>query len=296
MRIKVKGSRPSYEAIQSEAGTSYFTRICGPIGHFQFSWHRHPEFELALVTEGRGRRYVGDSMAEFTAGDLVLLGPNLAHTWHSDPADGRVKSRVIQFLPGVFGNLLQSVPELKAITALLSRSTCGLQAHGPTRDTCERLVLRIVDGVAEGSVGGWSRISDLITLLGTMADCGKLTELGSTPIGNGADERSERTVDQVFALLHRDPAHIPPQSEAARALGMSPASFSRFFRHEVGRTYVDCVQQIRIMAACRELMETDLPIIQVALDAGFDNLSNFNRRFRALRGMTPTAFRNQSRG
>ena len=48
-----------------------------------FLWHYHPEFELTLTLNSRGQRYIGDDIANYDDGDLVLLGPNLPHTWCS---------------------------------------------------------------------------------------------------------------------------------------------------------------------------------------------------------------------
>ena len=76
---------------------------------FPFEWHYHPEFELTLITAGRGRRFVGDHIADFREGDLVLLGALLPHTWRSGPShSGRKRRRaiVVQFLENFLGTAI----------------------------------------------------------------------------------------------------------------------------------------------------------------------------------------------
>src|ERR1700743_3417034 len=48
---------------------------------FPMYWHYHPEFQLTLMVDSQGQRLVGDGVADYGPGDLVLLGPNLPHTW-----------------------------------------------------------------------------------------------------------------------------------------------------------------------------------------------------------------------
>src|SRR5690349_3135132 len=97
--------RLTFEPIHPDVGSSFHYDSYRP-SHFGFGWHQHPELELAIVTKGRGHRYVGDSVEAFSDGDVVLLGADLPHTWHTDPADGSVASQVVQFLPSVFGNVI----------------------------------------------------------------------------------------------------------------------------------------------------------------------------------------------
>ena len=72
---------------------------------------------------------------------------------------------------------------------------------------------------------------------------------------------------------------------------MTPAAFSRFFKRMTGRTFVAYLHRLRVARACRLLVETDAPITGVCFDAGFSNLSNFNRVFRRERGVNPGKFR-----
>ena len=48
-----------------------------------FQWHHHPEFELTLTLNSVGQRFIGDHIGDYDDGDLVLIGPNLPHTWAS---------------------------------------------------------------------------------------------------------------------------------------------------------------------------------------------------------------------
>ncbi|MFM8702973.1 MAG: cupin domain-containing protein, partial [Planctomycetia bacterium] len=94
---------------------------------FPYRWHFHPEYELTLITSGHGRRFVGDSIEPFDAGDLVLLGPHLPHTWHSAAARGqRSRAVVIRFAADFLGESFFERPELSRIGGLLGRSARGI--------------------------------------------------------------------------------------------------------------------------------------------------------------------------
>lgn len=75
---------------------------------------------------------------------------------------------------------------------------------------------------------------------------------------------------------------------------MSPAAFSRFFHKWMGRSFTDYLNQLGVQHACTLLLTTDLPIPDVASAAGFRNLSNFNRRFRHYKAMTPREYRRRA--
>ena len=76
---------------------------------------------------------------------------------------------------------------------------------------------------------------------------------------------------------------------------MSPKSFCRFFKANTGKTLEVFLHELRIGGACRFLIETNVPISEIALDCGYNNLSNFNRRFRSIKETTPREYRLQFR-
>src|SRR5581483_4015571 len=86
-----------YQRIVSDEGSS-FVFLDKKARHFRGAYHFHPEYEITMITAGRGMRVVGDSLAEFGPGDLVLMGSNLPHQYVSDSGEpAGARAFVIQF-------------------------------------------------------------------------------------------------------------------------------------------------------------------------------------------------------
>ena len=51
------------------------------------------------------------------------------------------------------------------------------------------------------------------------------------------------------------------------------------------------VLQLRLGRACQMLVQSDLPVGRIATDCGFSDAADFARRFKAVRGVTPSGYR-----
>jgi AraC-like DNA-binding protein len=100
-------------------------------------------------------------------------------------------------------------------------------------------------------------------------------------------DRTNRAVDYIFAHYARD----LPLEEVAEHLGMKPTYFSRVFKQATGRCFIEFVNRLRISKSCELLADGDKPVTDVCFESGFNNISNFNRRFQQLKGMTPSHYR-----
>ena len=68
---------------------------------------------------------------------------------------------------------------------------------------------------------------------------------------------------------------------------MNKAAFCRYFKQHTRKTYLNFLNEIRLQKATELLRTTELSVAQIAYEVGFNNLSNFNRTFKLVKGSTP---------
>lgn len=251
--------------------------------HFEFSFAFHREYELVLIAEGAGRRLVGDSSEPYGPGDLVLIAPELPHTWVSAPGVTRNAAVIVQF-GREWGSSLWSGPEFAAIAGMLDESRRGLAFDRPPR-----AVTRTLRDL--GDLSPARRTLSMLGVLQTLAEQACWRTLASVGYPADLDEDSRRRVDAACRFLRSAHGRKVVLAEVAQVAHMSPSAFSRFFRRAMGRSLTDYLNELRVATACRLLVDTELPIIEVASRSGYRNLSHFNRQFRRRKEMPPRAYR-----
>jgi AraC-like DNA-binding protein len=281
--------RPRHEPPGIPQGTTWLSFLRRQAA-FDFAWHFHREYELTLITGGSGTRYVGTVVEPYEPGDLVLLGPDLPHTFTSRPGSGLAQAAVAQFGADFLGPGFFALPQFERVAALLARASRGL-LFAPAPEPVRRVVARLPELDAADHAAGTIALLDVLDQLARPAGGGTGRPLTGPGYAPAPDPGVRRRIDVVCRHLQR--CHTEPVELAAVAelVHMSPTSFSRFFRQAMGRTLTDYVSQLRIETACRLLATTDLPVTEVAARSGYRNVSNFNRRFLRLRRMRPRDYR-----
>jgi AraC-like DNA-binding protein len=252
---------------------------------FRFVYHYHPEIELIHFVEGEGLEFVGDSSQTFKAGHLVLLGSNLPHFWVNDTECQYAEACVVQFKPELFGEHLLRLPELARIKALMDAASRGVAFSRLMTGQAVPLMMRL------GGESGAKRLLTLLELLALLSRDTQSRTLGTATYHLQDSAEAKRRVETIYRYLSahfREPCSV---REVAKAVGMNEGTFSRFFRHETGRTFVEALIDLRLSYACKLLRETDKTIAEAAYDCGFSNLANFNRQFRWHYRMTPKEYR-----
>lgn len=283
--------QPVRENIPPESGSSFFCqrqRLAG----IPFKWHTHEAFELTLMIRGFGKRFVGDSIADFYEGDLVLLGPNLPHAWYTwFMAEGEARKLddqefiQVQFAPDLLGESLLRCPELSQVGKLLKRASLGIKVSGATRLTVGREILQLE------REDGMRRLVRLFTILDELARSRELETLASPNFMDTSDLGDQDRIEQVYHYINLNYREEIRLEDVANLVHMTPSAFSRFFKRRTTKTLTQYINELRIGRACALLMESDLSISEVCYQAGFNNLSYFNRTFQKHKEMTPKQYR-----
>lgn len=248
---------------------------------FEFAWHKHDGYELTLITGSSGRRFVGDHVAEYAPGDLVLIGPMLPHTWVSEGGEAG-SALVVQFGSALLG----AWPEATAVAGLLEQAAAGVRFTG-----------RGVPGTIRRieALAGATALQRIVRLLDVLDRLSAIEGLSREVL---ARPDSALTVDPIDPRLARVLSHVSSrfrdpltQRECAHLVGMTPSGFCRLFKRSMHRTFTQHVNDLRTSEACRLLAAGEQRVTSIAFEAGFDNLSYFNRVFRRAKGMSPTAYR-----
>ncbi|WP_077133968.1 helix-turn-helix domain-containing protein [Spirosoma montaniterrae] len=279
--------KPSLQSLRPDTTDSSFASYWIKVSHFGFHWHYHPEVELCYIHRGSGTRMVGDSVHEFSDGDLVLLGANLPHTWisqqYANEATDNMQVYVIQFLPELLTKTLLGLPEFAAVDTLLRRASRGLAFSDGGRYYTRFEQLTGQQGLA--------RFLTLLSILDELATTSEAETLASPKHSPLLSRQNEKRMQDVFGYIHNHFANELSLGQIADIACMNEASFCRYFRKATGQTLTSYINDLRIGQACQLLIETQQPITAIAQQVGFNSFANFNKSFTQRKGLLPRAFR-----
>ena len=258
---------------------------------FPTQWHYHPEYELVLVTQSTGRRMVGDHIGYFDRGDLVFMGPGLPHVWVSDEvyvngqASDMANAVVVQFETDFLGDQLLSIPEMEKVRQVFTLSNRGLHIRGKASAEIAILMEQMLD------MNGIQRLANLFRIFELLAQASDYEVLSSPGYVQRTEMEHSDRIDRVTEYIMRNFDRDIPLKEIAAVAHMAVATFCNFFKEHYRMTFVEYVNTVRIGYACKLLAESTLNVMEVAHRSGFNNLGNFNRRFKAVKQMTPSEYR-----
>ena len=253
--------------------------------------HSHKNYELNYVVSGKGRRIVGNNVSDYSAGDLVLLGPNLPHSWehHRDENGTESFTITVHFDENLINSNFFNVPELEKVQELLSQADGGVVFLGKHLDKIKSHLTRLV------SLDGLEAYIKLLKIFLLLL---RTEEKNYLSVDSGYPSTFSKDIDRIniiYDYVRNNLQNKISLDDAADLLSMAPGSFSRYFKKKTKRTFSQYVKSVRIGLAAKMLAETDKQITWICFDSGYHNLANFNHQFKLIMKKTPSEYRKMFR-
>ena len=270
---------------------SLFTVLERDEQFFNSPLHVHPEFEMVYIKESAGKRIVGNRIEKFSAGDVVLMGPNLPHIWINDDeyvkgqAVDRARSIIIYFHPRLFENGFFDLEEAAPIRDLLKSAKKGIVLSGKTRAAVAGYMERLL--LAQG----FKRVLLLLEMLECMAVKEELAFINSVELLQHESRQEKDRLCDVYKFVNENFRGDIQLKDVARLTNLTPQSFCRLFKKRNNLHFVEYLNQVRINNACRMLLDTDWTISEIAYNCGYKTISNFNKLFKETTGYAPKSYR-----
>lgn len=249
--------------------------------NISFLAHWHKELELIYIRSGSARISINDHIFVANKGDLVVCDSGNIH--YSDSYDMDNSLDFIIFDP----NIVSSLYEKSNFEHPLI--TCQMLEYYELKDKLTHLihVLKVETKQKE------PYYREIVTA--TLTEFWYQLQRKIPKNHNLTTETSKRDsmlydLQQLISYIDIHYSENLSLDFAASKMNFSESHFSKIFKKMTGINYINYVNLVRVEHAASQLKNTPDKVTDIAINCGFNNIRNFNRVFKSITGMTPTAF------
>jgi len=221
------------------------------------------------------------------------MGPYLAHQWICENDNDRLSNGpqdeafVIQFGYDFLGSNFFEIPENSSLKRFLLESTRGYEIYGKNRSQIISILHKMFN---MNDVQRLYALFNIFEILGAATEYNILASPNST--NNYPTEVNDPMQMAMQYILQNFQKRIQIH-DLLDLTNMSYASFYPSFKKTHQMPFKDYLLNVRVGYACKLLSEGSMHVSEIAYDSGFENLSNFNRQFKKIKGITPSQFQKQ---
>ncbi len=252
-----------------------------------FMWHYHEYFELFAVLRNGGEYLIGDSMGAFSEGQIFLFGPRLPHAFYRQLPAVAPKDKY-HALIAMFSLSENTFPEIAELRPLLEKASRGLVFEG---ESALPILKKLKSLKNKNGIRGILCLFDILADLNEIDDCRLIASEGCA-LAPGVNKVNK--LDRLHRYLHKHYRDDIKLSEAAKHVHLSVSGLCAFFQRSTKRSVNSYIHELRISHACKLLIETDMPVTEIAFEAGYKTVSCFNRKFKDLRSCSPRSYRKKT--
>ena len=249
--------------------------------------HQHEEVQISYIKEGSGTLIVADTVNDYKPRDILVIGEHVPHVFKSDPeASDRSIMYTLFFTKSSFGREFFGLNDMNALQQFFTESEYGMKVHTHYGQLAEYFELLKEQNQLQ-------RVASLLNIINLLLHVEKKALSSFVYRKNYTDVEGKR-MNAVFeyALEHFHESFT--LDVIAEKANMSKNAFCRYFKKRTNKTFFQFLIEIRIEHACKLLFrDGELSVSAISELCGFTNIANFNRKFKELKGVTPSHYRLQ---
>jgi AraC-like DNA-binding protein len=277
--------RAQFEKILPQESSS-FNAFAYEMDEFDSPWHYHPEYELTYIVSSHGVRYTGNSFENFEEDDLVLLGSNLPHCWkNTGEQPEKASAIVMQWDDRLLGADWLKQHEFSSIRKLLQLSAQGLKFDTDLARKLKNKLQTLLE------LPPFQKLIAFLEILDELASSKQMRVLCDRSFHDELNYEDHERINHVFQYVRKNYKQKIRLANVAGETHMTEESFSRFFSKLMNKPFFSFLNEYRINAACKMLIESDIGITQISYACGFESLPFFYRQFKRYKGNSPRQYR-----
>ncbi|WP_367889165.1 AraC family transcriptional regulator [Polaribacter filamentus] len=247
--------------------------------------HQHDEIQISFIEKGNGTLLVGDKISSYAENDIFIIGSNLPHAFKSDKNVGtNSKMLSLFFTTSSFGEHFFELREFAEITTFFSKSMQGLAV----KINKTELINSFYKLKKATKLERFILFLEIIKMISN-AETEPLSNFVYSKIYSDIEGKRMRT---VFDFTIENAHQKITLEEIARIANMTKNAFCKYFKKRTNKTYISFLTELRIENACQILKsKEEFSIAEIAFKSGFNNISNFNRKFKEVKNVTPFSYR-----
>ncbi|WP_143310463.1 AraC family transcriptional regulator [Chitinophaga vietnamensis] len=254
--------------------------------------HRHKEAQVTLIIKGEGTLIAGNYTQPFKAGEIYVIAANQPHMFKGDAKYfENLQEKNIHAIHIFFDhdNALKgllALPEMDTVKKFLLLTRTSLQLPAAYEERTAADILRI------SRLHGPERLLAFVSMLLFFSKQVKDWKSLSTGFSRYAYSESEGLrMNDIYQYTLEHYAENITLGKIASVAHLTTYAFCKYFKKHTRKTYLGFLNEIRINAACKKIISGEFDsIASVAYATGYNNPITFNRVFRKVTGMSPSAY------
>lgn len=266
--------------LENAHGKAYLRQYVYYVGSFHYNWHK--EVEILCVLNGQVEVCAGGHVYDLKADDLLLINANVGHATLS-----RVPDSAIMLLRVSPDFLKKACPDFEH-TEIRLCSRADNRAERRFSELRRCMAVMLLSQISNQPLRTFAFDSALYTFAWTL-----LREFPPRRQNNTlySDKDDEQHVHEIIQFLEDHYQEKISLQEIAKRWNYSSTYTSQLFKEYVGINFYDYLTRIRLRQATRMLSETEMRVVDIASESGFQDLKSFNTKFRGIFGRSPTDYR-----